>query len=459
MTFCLPAKNKFHQWAVCCIAVCLAVFFSVQNAAAGLISLTHFRLDNGLEVAVIENHKAPVILQMLYYKAGSVNDPKGKGGIAHLLEHMMFRGTKRLPEDMFNRLTEKYGAENNAYTTYDRTVYYEFSDISKLELMMAMEAERMRGLKMQPEAFAKERDIVLQERRQRFETNPVPLFYETLNKLLWQNSPLSNPVSGSPEEISSLTLQDAETFYNRHYRPNNALLVLAGDISSDEARNLVKKYYGSLASAKTATEKTSFSPARDMDIETSIKLSGVQQPRYVSYIRLPAGDFNKTDILALTLFSEYLAGDDTSALYDKLVYRDKKLLGIDVDVSYDANLGGVLAFYATPDINAFTATETGSMLRRTKKLIAAALAEAETELSAEKLEKIKNRVLADTVYLQENPQSAADFAGKMLTAGYTPEEIMNYDEAIRNISGEQILSAWKKALAQSARVTGWLEGK
>ena len=170
------------------------------------MNLSHFTLGNGLEVAVVENHKAPIVLQMLYYKTGSVNDPKGKGGIAHLLEHMMFRGTKRLPDQAFNRLTEEHGAVSNAYTTYNETGYYEFSDIAKLELMMAMEAERMSGLEMDEAAFAKERDVVLQERRQRFETNPVPLFYETLNKILWQGHPLANPVSGSPEEIKALSV-------------------------------------------------------------------------------------------------------------------------------------------------------------------------------------------------------------------------------------------------------------
>ena len=177
-----------------------ALCWRAGTAEAKLMNLSHFTLGNGLEVAVVENHKAPIVLQMLYYKTGSVNDPKGKGGIAHLLEHMMFRGTKRLPDQTFNRLTEEHGAVSNAYTTYNETGYYEFSDIAKLELMMAMEAERMSGLEMDEAAFAKERDVVLQERRQRFETNPVPLFYETLNKILWQGHPLANPVSGSPEQ-------------------------------------------------------------------------------------------------------------------------------------------------------------------------------------------------------------------------------------------------------------------
>lgn len=189
-----------------------ALCWRAGTAEAKLMNLSHFTLGNGLEVAVVENHKAPIVLQMLYYKTGSVNDPKGKGGIAHLLEHMMFRGTKRLPDQAFNRLTEEHGAVSNAYTTYNETGYYEFSDIAKLELMMAMEAERMSGLEMDEAAFAKERDVVLQERRQRFETNPVPLFYETLNKILWQGHPLANPVSGSPEEIKALSVADARDF-------------------------------------------------------------------------------------------------------------------------------------------------------------------------------------------------------------------------------------------------------
>ena len=353
------------------------------SAAAELLHLDYFELDNGLQVAVAQNHKAPVVLQMLYYKTGSVNEPHGKGGIAHLLEHLMFRGTKSVPDTVFNRLMDEYGADNNAYTTYDETGYYEFSDISKLELMMALEADRMVDLDISEKAFLKERDIVLEERMQRFESNPVPLFYETMNKLMWQEHPMANPVSGSVAEIQALTLDDARAFYQKWYRPDNALLVLAGDQA------------------------------------------------------------------ALGVLLEYRAGDDTSYLYEKLVYQDKKLLSADMGLSYDNKLGGTLAFYTIPaDVNL--------SLDDIKNMVEAAIQEGLDKLTAEKVEKIKHQELSDTVYLQDNPESTARFIGGMLMSGYTVDEIMNYDKLLMKVTIDDIQNAWQKVLQSKVRVSGML---
>ncbi|MCM1324497.1 MAG: insulinase family protein [Acetobacter sp.] len=430
----------------------LLCFLVAAVAEAKVADVAAFKLKNGLEVVVIENHKAPVVLQMLYYKTGSVNDPKGKGGIAHLLEHLMFRGTSQVPDKEFNRLTDVYGAQNNAYTTYNETGYYEFSDISKLELMMALEADRMQNLSINEEAFAAERDIVLQERMQRFESNPVPLFYETVLKILWQDSPLANPVSGSPAEIKALTAGDAQAFYERWYRPDNALLVLAGDITKKEAEVLVKKYYGGLKAERESQQAVVVSAGRAVETELVMKLKGVTQPRFMSAIRLEAGMLSKKDVLALTLFAEYLAGDDTAYLYDKLVYEDKGLLSVDMDVSYEEKLGGMVSFYATPADETQTLKDIAMRLRLQT-------AEGLRVLDAAKLEKIKNQVLSAAVYLQENPESAARFAGGLLLLGYTPDEVENYDLLVREITPEDVAAAWHKVLGAEGRIDAYLEGE
>lgn len=423
------------------------------SASAKLLDLTVFRLDNGLEVAVVENHKAPIVLQMLYYKTGSLNDPRGKGGIAHLLEHLMFRGTTEVPDRQFNQLTDEHGASNNAYTTFDVTAYFEFSDISKLELMMALEADRMAHLKISDEAFLSERDVVLQERYQRYETQPAPLFYEMLDKLLWQNHPRANPVSGNVSEIKALKREDAEDFYHKWYRPDNALLVLAGDIKPDEAKILAEKYYGKIKNPQTKSEVLEINEdPRAVDTFVKVQLEGVTQPRYASYIRLDAGELSKKDVLALNLLAEYLAGDDTSYLYDKLVYQDKKLLSIDIGLDYDEKYGGSLAFYAVPADDTLSAEEIA-------RLLETEAGSGITHLVPEKLQKIQNQTLADTVYLQENPQSAARFVGTMLLDGYTAEQVMNYDEAITAVTLEDVVAAWQKVQAAKVRIKGYLEGK
>lgn len=429
------------------LALCL---LHASGAEAKLMSLSHFELDNGLRVAVVENHKAPVVLQMLYYKTGSVNDPKGKGGIAHLLEHMMFRGTKKVPDKMFNQLMDEHGVENNAYTTYNETAYYELSDIAKLELIMALEADRMRGLEVGEEAFAAERDIVLQERMQRYENSPVPLFYETVNKILWQGHPLANPVSGSAEEITGLAVADAKAFYDRWYKPNNALLVLSGDITAKEAEVLVKKYYGGIEAGEEVAE-VSFAGGREAKSLFAMKLKGVEQPRFAKAYRLERGNFSNVEVLALELLMEYLAGDDTAYLYDKLVYGDKKLLSVGANISYDKSLGGAVMFYAVPASDDMGAEEIASLLKQT-------VGEGVKQLTIEKLDKIKNKVLSGTVYMQENPESAARFVGDMLLLGYSADEIMAYDEAIKNVRLDEVLAVWKKAKAVEIQLDAYLTG-
>jgi len=433
------------------ILVVLCLLLPIK-AEAKLLEMSYFKLSNGLEVAVIENHKAPVVLQMLYYKTGSVNDPLGKGGLAHLLEHMMFRGTKNVADQMFNRLTDENGAENNAYTTYNETGYYEFSDISKLELMMALEADRMVNLNLSEEAFLKERDIVLQERLQRFETKPTPLFYEMLSEMLWQEHPLSHPVSGKVDEIKGLTKEDAQAFYQKWYRPDNALLVLSGDIGVDEAKVLAEKYYGSIKPKNEANASLEYAKPKEMDSTLHLKLKGVEQKRFAMYILLESGAFSKKDVLSLELLGRYLAADDAAYLYDKLVYQEKKLLAIDMGISYDEKLGGTLSFYAIPaDMNVFRGDVTQLVLTAAQKGL--------DELTEEKLTRIKNQMLASTVYLQENPQSAARFAGDMLMNGFNAHEIMHYDEAIEGVGVDDIKQAFEKVMASKVRVSGYLEAK
>lgn len=453
------ACNRWRRAALICAAGLWAAACGAEPAAARLMKLDYFELDNGLQVAVAENRKAPVVLQKLYYKTGSVDDPKGKGGVAHLVEHLMFRGTERVPGQGFNRLTEKYGASANAYTTYDETAYYEFADISKLEVMMALEADRMSGLAFDDAAFAAERDIVLQERRQRFETNPAPMFYEMMNRLLWQDNPQANPVSGSPQEIQALTAADVWDFYRRHYRPDNALLVLAGDISKDEARELAQRYFGRLKKSEEPEAKPEFEPGRAADIETVVRLNGVQQSRYSDFIRLEPEALTKKDVLALTMLAEYLTGDDSARLYDALVYRGKKLLSVGADISYDTELGGVWSRYAIPAPEWAAGKSDGEVLTAIKELIGKETEKAVADLDDEALGRIKRQTASEAVYLQENPQAAAGFAGGMLLAGYTPEEIENYDEAVRAVTVGDVRAAWQKVLAAETRVTGYLTGK
>lgn len=235
----MQTVRKYLVWAVfCCFAL------GVRSAGAKIFDMEEFRLDNGLQVIVIPNRKAPIVRQMVWYKVGSVDEALGKGGTAHLLEHLMFRGTKKVKNSDFNAIIARNGGESNAFTAQDFTAYYETTDVSRLELAMALEADRMENLDFSKKAFDKERDVVFQERMQVVENNPSSYFGESLRRVLWQQHPYSRPISGSPEEIKSISRADVMDFYRRYYAPNNAILVLSGDIEPKTAKLLAEKYFG-----------------------------------------------------------------------------------------------------------------------------------------------------------------------------------------------------------------------
>ena len=408
-------------------------------------------LDNGLSVYVVENHKSPIIESRLYYKVGSLNDEVGKGGIAHLLEHMMFRGTKRIKSDEFNNIVEENGVSNNAYTTLDHTTYYEFMGVDKLELMLAIEADRMTNLEMKDEDFLKERDVVLQERKQRFETNSSTLFYENLNSLLWQGGALSNPVSGREKEIENLTKDDAYKFYNKYYGVDNAILVLAGDINIEEAREVVNKHFGKIK-AKNIKKEEDRDVIKEVKSQIKMKLKGVKVPRYAKLIRLDKNSLNKKEQLALSVLLEYLTGDDTAIVYDKLVYKDKKFLSVNIDASYYEQYGGDVSISVVLVNNEMDIDEIGNVVND-------AIDFAIDNLEVKNLDEIKNLYLSNAIYLADDLQSVAGFVGGMVVDGYDAKDIREYDEMIRNISIEDVKNVYLKVFDKKlSYVVGYLEG-
>lgn len=414
------------------------------SVKAKMLNLNGFVLDNGLKVVVAQNKKAPVIMHKLYYKVGSVDDPIYKGGVAHLLEHLMFRGTKNVKDREFNYLTEINGADSNAYTTYSHTGYYEFSDISKLELMMALEADRMENLEINDEAFYKERDVVLEERMQRYETNPSIKFYETLNRVFWEKHPYGRSVGGEIEEIKGLEKKDVLDFYNKYYKLSNAILVMVGDISVDEAKILANKYYGKIKGENIKDKESDDVLLKSDKINIDMALSGITSPRFVSYWHLKNGEFSDKEILALKVVSEFLTGDDTAYLYDKLVYQDKSFLSVGVDVSYDEKLGGIVSFYGVP-------ADLSMKLDDFKKIMSENIKVAMDNFEENKLQEIKNESLSNTIYMLENPQSIASFVGAMLIDGKSVEEIENYDEFIKSVSFDDVRGVWDKLVNNDKR--------
>ncbi len=428
--------------------VCFSVLL-VSAAQARLFNGEEFYLPNGMQVIVVPNHKAPIVKHMVWYKSGSVDEAPGKGGSAHLLEHLMFRGTAKVPGDGLNKILEQNGAESNAFTSTDMTAYHQMTDISRLELAMALEADRMQNLKLRDKDFALERDIVYQERKERVDNNPAGYFNETLRRVLWQNHPYARPVTGTPEEIMSLTKEDMEAFYKSHYAPNNAVLVLSGDIDAATARQLAEKYYGPL-------KKRPLAPRPEMPrLEPSFKAFFTMEQPKVNSIRVgkifaaPSYNIDPQDIYNLTVLSAYMGEGETSKLYKKLVLRDEKAL--DVSTAYDSGARG----YGTFSISAVPAP--GISGEELLEAIDDAWAEAIRELTPAEVDKIKTKMRAGLVYLRDNPEHAAYIAGSLAAIGMPLNEIEKQADEIDEVKASGVKKSAEKLWKHAPQASGILK--
>lgn len=418
----------------------------ISTADAKIFDMEEFKLDNGMQVIVIPNHKAPIIKQMVWYKVGSVDEPLGKGGTAHLLEHLMFRGTKKVKDSDFNTIISQNGGDSNAFTAQDYTSYHEAVDISKLELAMFLEADRMQNLNFSKDAFAKERDIVFQERMQVVENNPSSYFGEAMRRNLWQEHPYARPITGTPEEIMSLTSGDVYEFYNRFYAPNNAILVLSGDIDVKTAKILAEKYFGKIP-AREIGKRVEFPKADKLfNDRLEMYLPRISAVRLVKNYLAPSYNTDKEDIYNLTVFSQYLGEGETSKLYKKLVLDKKIALAVSTSYDFGSRSYGGFSIAAMPkenvDIKVF------------EQELDAAVQEAINEISLDEIEKVKGKMLAGQVYLRDNPNDAAYIAGSMAAVGMSVEDIEQHADKIKAVSHKDVKNAALRLFSKNPNVTG-----
>src|SRR5579862_9302716 len=237
------------------LAFAIAALFAFPALAQGqgqTPQAFQFALQNGMQVVVIPDHRAPVVTQMIWFKVGGVDDPPGLSGLAHFFEHMMFRGTKKTPGDQFSQILARNGGEDNAFTTHDYTAFYEQIAKDKLPMAMALEADRMANLDLSDSNVSTERDVVLEERRMRIDNDPQALLGEQIDAALFLSHPYGRPVIGWPEEVRRIGRVEAQAFYTRHYEPNNAILVVAGDITPEEVRADAEATYAKLSARSRA---------------------------------------------------------------------------------------------------------------------------------------------------------------------------------------------------------------
>lgn len=414
-------------------------------------AVTFFTLDNGMDVVVVEDHRAPAVQQMVWYRAGSADEPKGSSGVAHFLEHLLFKATDKMEAGEFSATVALNGGRDNAFTSYDYTAYFQRVAADRLELMMAMESDRMKNIRLTPENIRTERDVILEERNQRTDSSPGALFNEQMNAAQYLNHRYGTPIIGWRHEMEELDMDDALSFYETYYSPNNAILVVSGDVQPEEVRRLAEKYYGVIPANPDLPERIrTQEPPQTAERRLIFRDGRVAQP-YVSrsYLAQERDPGNQETAAALTILSEILGGGTTSYLADKLQFEEQ--LAVYTGAFYR---GGSLDD-TTFDVVVVPAE--GISLQEAEDAMDAALASfLESGVDAEQLDRIKLQIRAEQIYARDDAESVANRYGRALAIGLTVEDVQQWPAILEAVTEEDIMQAARDVLDRRQSVTGWL---
>ncbi|MCV6586224.1 MAG: insulinase family protein [Marinibacterium sp.] len=414
-------------------------------------AVTEFELDNGMQVIVVEDHRAPVVQHMVWYRAGSADEPAGSSGIAHFLEHLMFKGTDTLESGELSSTVAANGGRDNAFTSYDYTAYFQRVAADRLGLMMQMEADRMRNLRMTEDEILSERNVILEERNQRVDNNPRGLFNEQLNAAQYLNHRYGVPIIGWRHEMETLDREAAIEFYDRHYAPNNAVLVVSGDVTPDEVLALAREHYGPIPANPDITERVRpQEPPQNAERRVIYRDARVAQP-YVarSYLAPERNSGDQDKAAALFLLSDVLGSGPTAYLKQVLEYDQK------VATYVGAFYSGVSLDQTSFDLVIVPAE--GVSLEDAEAALDAAIASfIETGVDPEQLDRIKMQLRASQIYALDNVDGIANLYGRALTSGLTVEDIEAWPELLQTVTGEDIVEAARSVLVPETSVTGWL---
>ncbi len=424
----------------------IVIFIALLVCPAWAVQVKEFRLDNGLKLLVIENHKAPIATFQVWYRIGSRDEPKGKTGISHLLEHMMFKGTKRYGPKSFSRIIQKNGGIDNAFTTRDFTMYFETLSSDRIELAMELEADRMQNLLLRPEDVKYERSVVMEERRMRYEDDPQNLLYEELLATAFKVHPYRNPVIGWMSDLASITQKDLLNHYRRYYRPDNAFLIVAGDVSAEEVYRKVKGYFGGIKpSGYEHQEIRHYNEPPQQGKKVVYLEKEAQLPYLLIAYHVPS--FPEKDSVELDVLSTIVSGK-SGVLYKKLV-REKKI-ALNVFASYSG-------FYVDSFLFFFGGTpRPGKTVEELKEAILQEIQRLkETPPTEKQLQKARNQVEASFIMEQDSLFSLAELVGTFeLLGGW--RLIDKYLEGVKEVKPQDIQRVAKKYFVDKNMTIGIL---
>ncbi|WP_342709711.1 pitrilysin family protein [Bradyrhizobium sp. B124] len=408
-----------------------------------------FTLQNGLQVVVIADHRTPVVTQMIWYKVGSADEPPGKSGLAHFLEHLMFKGTSKHPANEFSQTVLRVGGKQNAFTGFDYTSYFQHVPREQLGKMMEFEADRMTGLILKDENVLSERDVVLEEFNMRVANNPGERLTEQMMASLYLNHPYGRPIIGWRQEIEKLDREDALAFYKRFYAPNNAILIIAGDVDPKEIRPVVEEKFGAIPPQPSipAERLRPLEPTPAASRTVTLTDPRVEQPVLRRYYLVPSARTSESRVL--DVLGQLMGGGVNSYLYRTLVID--KQLAVSVEASYHA---------AALDPSQFVITaipKPGVKFDQIERGIDEVIADiAHTPPSTEDLERVKTRLIAQAIYAQDDQEMLASWYGSGLTTGLCIDDIRGWPDGIRAVGAQQVQEATRKWLDKKRSVTGYL---
>ncbi|MFD0982429.1 M16 family metallopeptidase [Tropicimonas aquimaris] len=425
---------------------------SALAAPAQAEEVTSFTLDNGMDVVVIEDHRAPVVVNMVWYRVGAADEPAGKSGIAHFLEHLMFKGTDTLEPGEFSATVALNGGSDNAFTSQDYTAYFQRVASDRLGLMMEMEADRMTGLVLSDEVVDPERQVILEERNQRTENNPGALFGEQRSAAQYLNHPYGTPIIGWRHEIRELGLQDALDFYGQYYAPNNAVLIVAGDVEPEEVRALAETHFGPIpANPELGERARPAEPPQRAERRLSYEDPRVAQPYVMrSYIAPERDPGAQEDAAALTFLAELLGGTGATSLMGRTLQFEEKT-ALYTAAFYDGiSLDDTTFSLIVMPVPGRSLEETEADMDR---MIATFLEEG-VDVAA--FERLKTQLTADEIYRKDNLQRLARRYGEGLTSGLTVEDVQAWPEILQSVTAEDVMAAAERVFDRRNAVTGYL---
>lgn len=431
-------------------ALFFATIFGTSAVQAANDQVTTFTLDNGMDVVVVEDHRAPVVQHMIWYRAGSADEWNGASGAAHFLEHLLFKATDTLESGEFSATVAANGGRDNAFTSYDYTAYFQRVASDRLELMMRMESDRMRNIRLTENDIVTERDVIIEERNQRTENDPRALLNEQMNAAQYLNHGYGVPIIGWMHEMQTLDMDDVLAYYDRFYHPNNAILVVTGDVEPAEVRALAETYYGVIPAKPGVERVRTAEPPQRAERRVILRDARVAQP-YVtrSYVAPERDPGAQETAAALRILAEVLGGGTSSYMADKLQFETQK-----------AVYAG--AFYRgtsldDTDFSVVIVPSPGVSLQDAEDALDATLASFLVDGVPEgALDRIKKQIRASQIYARDDVESIGNRYGRALSSGLTVEDVQAWPDILQAVTEDDVIAAARMVLNKDASVTGWL---